>query len=453
MRGLSIGGIAGAAALLAGCFSVEAPRTAPAESGGATTIRDITSAAFSSPAPNLDAADLAFHREGDAAFEATFVTAPAPVRGGLGPVFNNTSCVACHAGDGRGRPPAPGESMASMLIRLSVPGRDEFGGPSPVPGYGGQLQQRAVYGARPEAQVTIAYRDSLVRFADGAEASLRIPDYALADGYLPMPEGVLTSARVAPPVFGLGLLEAVEERAILAHADPEDKDGDGISGRANYAWDVLAGRAALGRFGWKSNTPGLLQQCAAAYNNDMGITTPVFPRETCYGQSQGCAETAPEVDSATLAAVTFYVRTLAVPARRGGEDPATRNGESLFRSLGCAACHLPDLGTAAEAPIRALAGQAIHPYTDLLLHDMGEGLSDGRPDFLATAREWRTPPLWGIGLTATVNSHTQFLHDGRARDLTEAILWHGGEAEKSKEGFRALDGNGRKALLAFLNSL
>lgn len=444
---------AGAAAILAGCLSPESPRMDPPESGGATTIHDVSSAAFSAPAPNLDSQALELHRAGDAAFEAKFVTAPAPIRGGLGPVFNNVSCVACHAGDGRGRPPADGEALASMLVRLSVPGADTHGGPLPVPGYGGQLQPRAVFGASPEAQVSIAYRDSVVRYADGAEARLRIPSYGLADAYAPLPEGVLLSPRVSPPVFGLGLLEAVEESAILAHADPDDRDGDGISGKANYAWDEIAGKPALGRFGWKANTPGLLQQCAAAYNNDMGITSYVFPRETCYGQSQGCEEGPPEVDSATLQAVAFYVRTLAVPARRGTDDPEVRRGGKLFAALRCAACHLPDLRTGGNAQVASLAGQGIHPYTDLLLHDMGEGLSDGRPDFRAEAREWRTPPLWGIGLTSIVNGHTQFLHDGRARDLAEAVLWHGGEAAAAKDGFLALPGSDRKALLAFLNSL
>ena len=438
---------------LAACFTTETREVPAPDSGGATTIQDMGSKAFSTPAPNLSAEALALHRRGDAGFEAKFVTAPAPVNGGLGPVFNNTSCVACHAGDGRGRPPAPGEILSSLLFRLSLPGADAHGGPAPVPGYGGQLQTRAVVGKEPEAQVEIAYRDSAVRFADGTEATLRVPAYRMTDYYLPMPAEVLLSPRVAPPVFGLGLLEAIDESAVLALADEDDKDGDGISGKANYSWDALAGKKALGRFGWKANTPSLLLQTAAAYNNDMGITTRVFPRETCDGQAQGCDSAAAEVDSATLAAVTFYVRSLAVPARRHTGDPEVRRGERLFKTLQCAACHIPSFRTGAFEGIPEISGQSIQPFTDLLVHDMGEGLADGRPDFLATGREWRTPPLWGIGLTETVNGHTQFLHDGRARNLTEAVLWHGGEAGKAREGFKSLSAADRNALLAFLDSL
>jgi CxxC motif-containing protein (DUF1111 family) len=438
---------------LFGCFTTESSRSPSETSGGATTIQDATSAAFSSPASNLLGKSLELHMQGDAAFEATFVTAPSPVNGGLGPVFNNTSCVACHAGDGRGRPPFAGEALSSMLIRMSMPGENTNGGPVPVPGFGEQLQPRAVYGKDPEAQVEISYQDSLVQFSDGTMATLRIPRYQLSNYYQPMPAGVLISPRVAPPVFGLGLLEAVSEATILAMVDETDRNADGISGKANYAWDPLSGKKILSRFGWKANTPNLLVQSAAAYNNDMGITSWIFPRETCHGQSQGCDSSAFEVDSATLAAVTFYVQTLAVPARRYTSKAMVQRGEKLFRDLQCSACHIPEIKTGKSFSVSEVAGQTIQPFTDLLVHDMGQGLADGRPDFLATGSEWRTPPLWGIGLTEVVNSHTQFLHDGRARNLTEAILWHGGEGEASKEKFRNLSVNDRKALLDFLASL
>lgn len=438
---------------LAGCFSTDAPEAPLPLAGGAMTIHSETSAAFSSPSPNLEGAALRRHMDGDAAFEATFVTAPAPVNGGLGPVFNNTSCAACHAGDGRGRPPASGETIASMLIRLSLPGVDGNGAPLSVPGFGSQLQQRAVFGKQPEAQVDIAYRDSVVRMADGEEISLRIPDYRIRDAYAPLGNDVLISPRVAPPVFGLGLLEAVDEAAILALADESDRDGNGISGKANYVHDALTGKQALGRFGWKANTPNLIQQNAAAYNNDMGITSPVFPEETCQGQIQGCESGEPEVDEATLAEVTFYVQTLAVPAQRNADDPEVHGGERVFKTLRCDACHVPDLATGSRSDLPEVSGQRIRPFTDLLVHDMGAGLDDGRPDFLATGREWRTAPLWGIGLTGIVNGHTQFLHDGRARNLAEAVLWHGGEAEKPREDFRKLEKADRERLLRFLESL
>lgn len=421
--------------------------------GGATTILDATSNAFSTPAPNLQGTALELHLKGDAAFEATFVTAPAPVNGGLGPVFNNSSCVACHARDGRGKPPAPGESMTSILFRLSLPGQDDHGGPLPVPGFGAQLQPRAVFGKEPEAQMEFAYRDSAIILSDGGRRTLQVPSYQVATPYQPLPVSVRYSPRVAPPVFGLGLLEAVEESSILALADEGDLDRDGISGKANYVFDVLKGVKALGRFGWKSNTPNLLQQSAAAYNNDMGITSWVFPRETCFGQTQGCDSSKVEVDSATLAAVTLYVRTLAVPARRNTEDGEVEKGEKLFHTLRCIACHVPELRTGDFEGLPEISRQTINPYTDLLLHDMGRGLEDGRPDFEAGEREWRTPPLWGIGLTEVVNGHSRFLHDGRARSLEEAILWHGGEGEGAREAYKNLTNPDRESVLRFLESL
>lgn len=421
--------------------------------GGATTILDATSNAFSTPAPNLQGSALELHLKGDAAFEATFVTAPALVNGGLGPVFNNSSCVACHARDGRGKPPAPGESMTSILFRLSLPGQDDHGGPLPVPGFGAQLQPRAVFGKEPEALMEFSYRDSVVKLSDGIQRTLQVPSYQVSTPYQPLPVSVRYSPRVAPPVFGLGLLEAVEESSILALADEGDLDRDGISGKANYVFDVLKGLKALGRFGWKSNTPNLLQQSAAAYNNDMGITSWVFPRETCFGQTQGCDSSKVEVDSATLAAVTLYVRTLAVPARRNTEDGVVEKGEKLFHTLRCIACHVPELRTGDFEGLPEISRQTINPYTDLLLHDMGRGLEDGRPDFEAGEREWRTPPLWGIGLTELVNGHSRFLHDGRARNLEEAILWHGGEAEGAREAYKDLANPDRESVLKFLESL
>lgn len=440
-------------ALVGGCQVNDRPDEPEPSPGGETTISDATSQAFHFPAPNLDSGALAEHVRGDLAFEATFVTAPAPFNGGLGPVFNNNSCSACHLRDGRGRPPAEGESIGSMLMRLSVPGADGHGGPLPAPGFGGQLQTRSILGERPEAQVRITYRDSAVAFADGDSATLAVPSYQLTEAYTALPPGLLYSPRVASAVFGMGLLAAIPEADIEAHADPDDRDGDGISGRVNRVYDAVTGRMAAGRFGWKANTPGLLQQSAAAYGNDMGITTWLFPEETCPGQSPGCGPTGPEVDSATLAAVTFYVETLAVPARRNADDDEVKGGARIFAALRCDACHVPRFTTGTLPGVPAVSNQKISPFTDLLVHDMGAGLSDHRPDYEASGDEWRTAPLWGIGLQETVDGHTRFLHDGRARDLQEAILWHGGEAEASREGFRKLARADRAALLAFLASL
>jgi CxxC motif-containing protein (DUF1111 family) len=422
-------------------------------SGGEATVFDATSAAFSLPVPTLSSAELETHLAGDAGFEQTFVTAPAPVFGGLGPLFNNTSCVACHLRDGRGRAPESGEELSSLLLRLSVPGVDAEGGPRPAPGFGGQLQPRAIAGRAPEARVRVSYDELPGRLVDDTPYSLRRPRFELLDPYTSLPADLQVSPRIAPPVFGLGLLEAVPEAAIAALADEADADGDGISGRANYVWDVEAAATRLGRFGWKANTPTLRQQAAAAYNADMGITSGLFSHENSLGQPQADGlEDEPEVADQTLHDTAIYTATLAVPARRNLDAPAVQRGRQIFGEARCARCHVPELRTGPH-PVGALSQQTIRPYTDLLLHDMGEGLADGRPDFIADGREWRTPPLWGIGLTATVSGHTTFLHDGRARSLLEAILWHGGEAEESRRQVENLGAPDRDALLAFLMSL
>ena len=426
-------------------------------SGGETTVFDASSHAFSIPAPNLSTAALAKHLEGDVEFEAVFVTAPAVVNPGLGPIYNNVSCINCHSRDGRGRPPGIDEGLVSLLFRLSLPkAEDSVAGkpPTPVPGFGTQLNNRAIVEANPEGKVKIEYTEQTLTTADGTRAHLRHPNYTLTETYQPLPENVEVSPRVAPAVFGLGLLEAIPENAILAYADEADVDGDGISGKPNYVWDVVAQRYTLGRFGWKANQPTLLQQVAAAYNDDMGITTSLFSVENSAGQSQLTEHSVtPEVSDEILEVVTFYVQTLAVPARRDIDDPQVKQGEQLFAEAQCANCHVPTLRTSVLAGVPSVSNQTIHPYTDLLLHDMGPDLADNRPDFHASGREWRTPPLWGIGLVQRVNGHTNFLHDGRARDLMEAILWHGGEAEASRQAVEQMSKTERDALIAFLESL
>ena len=260
-------------------------------------------------------------------------------------------------------------------------------------------------------------------------------------------------------MFGLGLLESVSEADVLALADANDANGDGISGRPNYVWDVAAQATRLGRFGWKANQPNLRQQSAAAYNGDMGITSSLFPLEPAAGQSQAGnvppGTTAPiDLPDTELANTTFYVQTLGVPARRDVNTDQVKAGKALFISAKCASCHVPRLTTSPSAGLPVeMAGQTIYPYTDLLLHDMGTGLADNRSDFRATGQEWRTPPLWGIGLSEVVNGHSTFLHDGRARNLTEAILWHGGEAQGSADAVGRMSAAERAQLLAFLKSL
>ena len=422
-------------------------------SGGVTTVFDVTADAFSQPAPTLAGASLARHDEGDEDFEVEFVPAPAAENGGLGPVFDNVSCEACHVGDGRGRPPLPREQAASLLYRASIAGRGPHGGPLPVPGFGGQLQLLAVPGFDPEVKAVIRYATSRGAFTDGTAFELRVPQYDLQGLYAPLPAGLLFSPRVAPVVFGLGLLEAVPENQVYALADPKDGDRNGISGRVNVVWNEVRGQTALGRFGWKANTPTLLQQTAGAYNGDMGVTSAIFPAESCEGQVPGCARHAPEVDAETVGDVAFYTQTLGVPARRSLDDPTASRGEELFYAAGCAGCHMPTLRTGFLKGVPEVSNQIIHPYTDLLVHDMGPGLADQRPDFQASGQEWRTPPLWGIGLVQTVNGHTNFLHDGRARSLMEAVLWHGGEATRARERVRGFSAGERAALIAFLESL
>ncbi len=428
--------------LLAGCGDDRSLEVRP---GGDTTVDDRTSNAYSFPAPGLTAEQLELHLEGDVGFEAAFVTAPAPVNPGLGPVYNHTSCVGCHLRDGRGLPLLGQGPTSQALVRVSLSsGTPEVpGGAVPVPGFGTQLQDHAVFGVSPEVLVSLTWQEEEGRYGDGLSYSLRRPKLALmaGAGRPALPAEVLTSLRIAPPMIGRGLLEAVPASTLEALADPDDRDGDGIAGRLNTPWDVARHESAPGRFGHKSNTPGLRQQVAAAYANDMGVSN------TMFAEPDGRHE----LSDATLDAVTFYSATLAVPAR-GPSSPAAERGEALFAQHGCASCHVPEL-TTGVSEIAALSEQDIWPYSDLLLHDLGDGLADGRPDFAASGNHWRTAPLWGLGLVQTVTPGAGYLHDGRARTLAEAILWHGGEAERAREAFRTSSRAEREALLAFLGRL
>jgi CxxC motif-containing protein (DUF1111 family) len=428
--------------------------------GGDTTVFDESRAAYSFSARNLSAEERGDFSVGDNLFGDNWVIAPSSTsaRDGLGPVYNALSCGSCHFHDGRGRPPTDDEGeMLSMLVRLSVPGVDPHGGPLGEPTYGGQLQPRSILDVPSEGGTTVHWTETTGVYADGSMYSLREPTLAFRGlGFGPIDPAVLTSMRVAPAVYGLGLLEVVPEDVIVARADPDDIDGDGISGRANRVWDVALGASVLGRFGWKANQPNLRQQTAAAFLGDIGITSTLFPDPECGPSQAACASArnggAPELDDRLLDFVVFYGRTLAVPARRNADDPEVERGRLLFIELRCANCHTPTMVTG-YADIDALSSQRIWPYTDLLLHDMGEGLADGRPDYLASGSEWRTPPLWGIGLLQTVNRHELLMHDGRARGFAEAILWHGGEGEAAREAFRESDASARQDLLRFLESL
>ena len=447
--------------------------------GGDGTYRGPLSAnAFSHPMANLSFADRAQFNIGNAIFRRPWVSAPASTRSadGLGPLYNARACQDCHLKDGRGHPPEanfPDDIALSMLMRLSVPPRTQAeralidsgrAAALPDPVYGGQLQDFALPSHAIEGRIHIAWTEEAIAFSDGERVSLRRPAVSITDlGYGPTDPDLMMSLRVAPAMIGLGLLEAIPEAAILALADPQDADGDGISGRANRVWSREAGDFALGRFGWKATEPTLNQQNLGAFAGDIGMSSTLVPaawgdcteaQAACRAGPHGIDDRhAVEIADTLAEALLFYTQTLAVPARRDIDDPSVRNGEALFAAAGCAACHTPSFETAADAPLAALAGQRIWPYSDLLLHDMGDGLADNRPVARAGGREWRTPPLWGIGLTQTVSGHTYFLHDGRARSLTEAILWHGGEAEAAREAFRTMPATDRTDLLRFLESL
>lgn len=431
-------------------------------SGGDTTVHDTTRNAFTLAARNLQGERRDAFFVGNALFNRNWVTAPSSTEGldGLGPTFNAPSCAACHFKDGRGKPPTEqDEKPLSLLFRLSIPGQDAHGGPLGDPTYGGQLQPQSILGVPAEGEVALTHTLLEGRYADGTAYTLEVPHYALVDlAFGPAHPELMMSPRVAPVMVGLGLLEAIPDATLESLADPDDKDGDGISGRINHVWDVEHQEVRVGRFGWKANQPSLRQQNAGAFRGDIGITSDLFPEEECTAAQPACNAApsggAPELDAHKLEQMTFYTRMLAVPARRDMEQPEVLRGRRLFREeLDCAKCHVPrhETGTVEDAP--ELSKQVIFPYTDLLLHDMGPELADNRPDFEATGSEWRTPPLWGIGLVETVNRHTRFLHDGRARSLEEAILWHGGEAERSRERFRNLSATDRAALLRFLESL
>ncbi|MEM1041607.1 MAG: di-heme oxidoredictase family protein [Bacteroidota bacterium] len=453
---------------LAGCFSgcdgTDLGLTAePGEqfSGGDVTVFNAGQNAFGLPAPGLSNMDAGFFGVGNSFFNQNWVTAPASTtaRDGLGPFFNARSCAGCHFKDGRGRTPTfDGERVTGFLVRVAIPGqRDAFGSPLGDERYGSQIQDQATLDFAPEATVLVDYEEIAGQFADGTPYSLRRPIISFEDeAYGPI-TGLTLSPRVANQMPGMGLLDAIPEADLLALADPDDADGDGISGRLNMVWNVREQRHTPGRFGWKAAQPTVEQQVASAFHGDLGITTSLFDAENCTVAPAGCNEAptggSPEVEDRNLAHVTLYSSTLAVPARRDWEEPDVLRGKALFKQIGCAGCHLPVLRTGPSEVHDVLSGQTIRPYTDLLLHDMGEGLADGMKVFEATGREWRTPPLWGLGLIQTVNRHTELLHDGRARNVTEAILWHGGEAEAAKERFRHLSRAERDDLLRFLNSL
>lgn len=432
-------------------------------SGGANaTTFDFGQNAFGGEVDGLTAQEEGFFVTGNSFFRSNWVSAPASVQtlDGLGPVFNAISCGSCHFKDGRAKPPAtPEEALNGLLFRLSIPGTDAHGGPLGDPVYGGQLQDKAILNVQNEARVKVSYQEISGQYPDGTMYSLRKPIYEFSDlNYGPFASGIMYSPRIAPQMPGLGLLEIVPEATILAFADESDLDQNGISGKANRVWDAGLQQTVLGRFGWKANQPNLAQQTAGAFNGDLGITSDLFPQDHLTPTQQLQYPNIPnggnpEIVQDIFNKVVHYTQTLAVPARRDYDQPTVLMGKQLFQDIQCASCHRPQMNTGTSGSISALHNQKIWPFTDLLLHDMGSDLADGRPDYLASGTEWRTAPLWGIGLIQTVNGHSFLLHDGRARNIEEAILWHGGEAEKSRDNFKKLSQTDRVALLKYVESL
>ena len=411
---------------------------------------------------------------GNGLFRKLWVSSPASTLAsdGLGPLYNARSCQRCHLKDGRGHPPESADDRAtSLLLRLSVPGGpamaeiQDYLATRPDPVYGGQLQDFGIAGHPAEGQLSVTYTETEVALSGGAVARLRSPTYAILDpAYGPLDPALMLSPRIAPQMIGLGLLEAIPAQDILAGADPDDRDKDGISGRAQIVMSPARAVPMLGRFGLKAGQPTVREQSAAAFRGDIGISTPLFPagygacspaQVTCRMAPDGNTDLhdGAEIGTEGLDLVTFYAANLAVPARRDVDTPEVLRGKEVFYTTGCITCHTPKFVTHRLPDRPEHSFQLIWPYTDLLLHDMGPGLADHRPEARATGREWRTPPLWGIGLTRTVSGHSYFLHDGRARSVLEAILWHGGEAQSQRDRVVAMPPEDRAALIAFLESL
>ncbi len=444
--------------------------------GGATTKASVNGNIFSHFSANITFEEEQEFKLGNALFTKLWVSSPSSTQAsdGLGPLFNARACQSCHLKDGRGHPPEGAADATSMFLRLARPARTDderaaiadyrkLNFPDAV--YGEQLQDLAVPGLQAEGRLQIAYQDLPVTLADGEVVTLRKPSYSVSDlGFGPMEGDVTLSPRVAPPMIGMGLIQAIHEADLLDNADPDDQDGDGISGKAALVRDHKSGELKIGRFGFKAQNASIRDQSSSAFVGDIGISTPddPFDHGDCRKAQSDCL-TLPtgvqprlgpvEAPDPVLPLVTFYSENLAVPARRDIGDAGVLKGKQLFYQAGCASCHMPKFVTRRDAGNKAHAFQLIWPYSDFLLHDMGEGLADGQQVGVANGREWRTQPLWGIGLTQTVNGHTFFLHDGRARNLTEAILWHGGEAEKARDAFASLSKDDRASLLTFLESL
>ncbi|SFK52791.1 CxxC motif-containing protein, DUF1111 family [Methylophaga sulfidovorans] len=407
----------------------------------------------------MTADQFAEFSQGRRLFEQMWVIAPSldDDIDGLGPLYNSISCLQCHPANGRGHAPdKPEQKLDAMLVRLSQ--LDKKGNIiTPHPVYGEQLQDKAVPSVKAEGHVSMAYRYFNVTLKDGTAVPMREPKVMLSQAAYTDFSDVLTSARIGPALIGMGFINAIPAEQIIANADPDDLNGDGISGRVNWIKDSMTGLTHIGRFGYKANVASLKAQVVNAFHGDLGITSSIHPKENCTLVQSDCLKALsggePELREAQLNAVTVYMQLLAIPKPLSIDNEQLLLGQQMFNKSNCLACHHAKFTTSKETKPQQLASTTISPYSDFLLHDMGEGLADGRPDQGATGREWRTTPLWAIGLSKIVNSHANYLHDGRARTLLEAILWHGGEAQASQQAVINMSSEQREALLNYLQRL
>lgn len=460
--------------------------------GGAATVlssgRTFLHGKLPTPAANLGDAGGLNYAVGGAVFNKIWVSAPASTRSsdGLGPLFNARSCAQCHPVGGEGQPYAdalaparlqPGdvvEAGVATVLRLSVPASsDRERGllaagrlvAVPEPTYGRQVQPRGIQGVQGEGRVVVRLAGRAVRMAGGDEVTLLAPTWRVAGpGYGPFAPGTMVSARRAPALHGVGLLGAIADKDIEAWADPDDRDGDGIRGRVQRVWSEEGRRVAVGRFGWKAAVPTLRQQVGEALAFDIGIANPAVNRAhgDCTASQRVCRAAADgrsalhagfEVGPKLFEPLVAFVASIGVPQRMQADDPDVLAGKDLFSSLGCALCHRPSFRTGREGVSGYLAGLEIWPYSDLLLHDMGTGLADGRPEGVASGRQWRTAPLWGQSVRVAAGGRAAYLHDGRADSLEAAVLWHGGEGQRARDAFAALPRQQRRQLIEFLKSL
>ncbi len=437
-----------------------------AMSGGATTNTNIfTRDVFSQPSSNMSFEDELTFKVGNGFFRKLWVSSPSSTKtsDGLGPIFNARACQSCHFKDGRGRPSSSDDRDSSLFLRLAIPGKSDMHAANiPDPVYGSQLQDKSNIGIPAEGRMVLSYEIKTIELADGERVELRKPNYQIDQAaYGALDDNIQLSPRIAQQMIGLGLIEAIDPADILANEDIDDENGDGISGRANLVWSRDNESFMLGRFGHKAGNATIRDQAAAAFSGDMGLSTSLFPdsygectqaQEKCQSAPDGADESGVEVSDDVLALVEFYSANLAVPMRKEVDDPQVLKGKEIFYDIGCTSCHRPKYVTQRFSDNRPQSFQLIWPYSDFLLHDMGEGLADEVSEFEAKAGEWRTPPLWGIGQTKLVTGEANFLHDGRARNVLEAILWHGGEAEQAQKSVVALIKEDRDALIKFLES-